>query len=266
MITFSDFLVLHPVFHLEEARQACFRGKAPQTALAALYRAEKVGRVRRLKRGIYQAKPIGSKGFPPPSPLLVASRLAFDACLSHHSALEALGFAHSAFPKLATYWTNSPRHVFKIEGVSYQPLLHPEPLRKAHQQKWGVEKIQLGGLEVRVTNRERTFVDSLQAPHWVGGWEEFCHCVDKISHLNLEKVLEYASLLKSPALFSRLGFFLETNKERLFVQNKILSELHTMRSKVSVPLIVGDKEKGKLDSKWNINVSKRTIVKLEQLS
>lgn len=266
MSNLSDFFAIHPVFNTEEMRLACFQNKAPQTALAALHRAEKKGKVRRLKRGLYQSRPIGMKDFPAPSPSLVASRLAPDAVLSHQSAFETLGFAHTTFSKLATYWTNSPRHSVKIKGVSYQPILHPEPLRRVGKQEWGVETIKLAGLAVRVTHRERTFVDALQAPHWMGGWEEFCQCVNKISHFNFEKMLEYASLINSPALYSRLGFFLQVNQKRFYVKKEILEALQKKKSRTRIHLVSGDRQHGVLDKKWNVLFPEREVIDLRKLT
>ena len=195
----------------------------------------------------------------------MVSRLSHDAVLSHHSAFETLGASHSEFPKQATCWTKSPRHKIKILGVAYQPLLHPDSLRRAGKEDWGVETIAVSGLDLRVTSRERTFVDSLQAPHWTGGWEEFCQCVNKFSHLDLDKVLEYASLLNSPALLSRMGFFLETNRERFYVKDEFLKELRGKKSRVVVPLVVGDQSKGTVNREWNLLVPKGLTVKLTDL-
>lgn len=266
MSNLSDFLAVHSLFNIEEIRLACFQKKAPQTALAALYRAEKAGKVRRLKQGLYQTRPIGMKNFPLPSPLLVASRLAQDAVLSHHSAFEILGLAHSSFSSLATYWTNSPRHAIKIKGVVYQPLLHPEPLRRANKQKWGVETEKMAGISIRMTQRERTFIDSLQSPHWVGGWEEFCYCVNKISHFDFKKILEYVALIGSPALYSRLGFFLQINQERFYVKKEILDILRKGKTRTRIPLVSGSTLQGVLDKEWNVVVPKRAIVDLKKLS
>lgn len=265
MIKFSEFLILHPVFSTYEAKDACFKGKLSQTPLAALHRAAKSGKIRRLKRGLYQTHPAGMKRFPPPSSLLVTGRLSQDSVLSHHSAFEALGASHSEFPRQATYWTKSPRHKIKILGVTYQPLLHPDQLRRSGKEDWGVEIIAVSGLDLRVTSRERTFVDSLQAPHWVGGWEEFCQCANKFSHLDLDKVLEYASLLNSPALLSRLGFFLETNRERFYVKEGFLKVLQEKKSRVVVPLVVGDQSKGVINREWNLLVPKGLKVELADL-
>ncbi|MBI4209824.1 MAG: hypothetical protein HY538_09010 [Deltaproteobacteria bacterium] len=262
----GEFFSLHPIFTIGEVRQACFRGKADQTARARLYRAQRAGQVRRLKQGLYQSRPAGMEGFPPPSPLLVASRLAFDAILSHHSAFEALGAAHSVFMRLATYWTRSSRHCVAIENVRYQPLLHPSALRRTRREEWGIETVTIQGLDVRTTGRERTFVDGLQDLRWVGGWEEFCHCVDKFAYLNLTQVLEYASHINSPALNSRLGLFLEHNQERFYVGAEVLEELRKNRSSVPVPLIGGDKTGGKRESSWNVTIPPNLTVALGELT
>ncbi len=262
----DEFLTLHPIFTIAEVRQACFQDKADQTARAELHRAERARRVRRLKRGLYQSRPAGMKAFPPPSPLLVASCLATDAVLSHHSAFEAMGVAHSVFMRLATYWTKSSRHGVEIENVTYQPLLHPAPLRRAKQTAWGVETLSIQGLDVRTTGRERTFVDSLQGMRWVGGWEEFCHCVDKFAYLKLDKVLDYAALINSPALNSRLGLFLERNQERFYVEKEVLAQLEENKSAVPVPLVAGDKTEGQRDASWNVVVPATLTVDLGELT
>lgn len=262
----NEFINLHPVFTIEEARRTCFKNNAEQTVWAELHRAERSGRIRRLKRGLYQARPVGMKAFPPPPPLLVASRLAHDAVLSHHSAFEALGASHSIFMRLGTYWTKSSRHRTEIEKVIYQPLIHPTGLRKLKRENWGVEEINIQGIDVRTTIRERTFIDSLQGLKWAGGWEEFSHCMDKLPYLNFSKVLEYLSLIDSPALNSRAGIFLERNQKRYYVPQEVLEKLHSGKSLVPVPLISGDKNSGKRDKKWNVIIPSHLSIGLKENS
>lgn len=261
-----EFYFLHPVFTVEEFSLACFKGKLRKSALSALYLAEQAGKIRRLKRGLYQSLPAGMKDFPPPNPLLVASRMSTDAILSHHSAFEALGASHSEFMGFATYWTEVGRPLMTIEKVQYQPLVQPSILRGKKKTEWGVEKLSLQNLLVRVTSRERTFVDGIQSPHWVGGWEEFCHCVNNFSHLNLDKVLAYLKLRDSPSFYSRVGFFLAENQERFFVSDKFLKRLYAKKSSAPIPLVVRQANKGKHNKTWNVMVPPRIITRISELS
>ena len=262
---YSEFLTLKPVFTLKQFQESCFSKAKPETIRTALYRAHQKGRVRILKRGLYQSRPAGLEVFPPPSPILVASQLVEDAVLSHHTAFEALGFSHSEFFKLATFFTESSRHSVEIEGVQYQPLLHPSSLIRKGKTEKEVIELSVGNVKVRATNRERTLVDGIQSLKWMGGWEEYCHCVDKVPSFDWDKVWPYVQLISSPALFSRLGFFLEENQKRLFVPEKLLKKLHQQKSKNLVPLYL-ETDKFKANKTWNVNIPEDAITKLEELT
>ena len=262
----AEFLTIRPVFTLKQFQESCFPKGKPDTVRTALYRAHQKGQVRVSKRGLYQSRPAGVNGFPPPSPVLVASQLAEDAVLSHHTAFEALGFSHSEFFRLATFFTNSNRHSLEIQDVRYQPLLHPASLMKKGKTDQEVIELSLGNVKVRATSRERTLVDGIQSLKWMGGWEEFCHCVDKVPGFNWDKVWKYAQLLDSPTLFSRLGFFLEENQKRLFVPEKILKKLQEQKSKNIVPLYADSTNTSKANKKWNVSVPEDAITKLEELT
>ncbi len=262
----SEFFTLYPVFTFKQFQNICLPEAKPETVRTALYRAHQRGDVRLLKRSLYQSRPAGQKKFPPPPSILVASQLAEDAVLSHHSAFEALGFSHSEFFNRTTYFTHSARHSIKIEGVQYQPLLHPLPLRKKQVSDKEVLELSISSLKARCTSRERTLVDGMESLEWMGGWEEYCHCVDKVASFKWEKVLQYAQWIDSAALFSRLGFFLEENQKRLFVPESLLRKFKEKKSKNIISLYSDSNRPFKINKIWDVKFPETAIIHLEELT
>lgn len=95
-MTVVDFFAAHPVFTRDQfVRFLAHRGApSPETANVHLKRYLASGRIGRVKRGVYLAVAPGKTAdrtaldFP-----LVASRLAPDAVLAYHTALEVHGYA-----------------------------------------------------------------------------------------------------------------------------------------------------------------------------
>ncbi len=262
----SEFISIYPIFTFEQFKQNCFPNANPDTIYRALNRLQKRNKTRILKKSLYQSRPPGVSGFPPPSPILVASQLTKDAVLSHQSAFDALGFSHSEFFGRATFFTNSKRHEIKIEGVTYKPLIHPKALREAGKVNEGVIEQTIGSLIVRSTTRERTLVDGIQSLKWAGGWEEYCHCVDKIPSFDWKKVWTYSKLLNKTALFNRLGFFLEENQERLFVPSDLITQIHKNISDTEIILEKGLRKGFQKNKKWKVLIPEGAIIKLKELS
>jgi predicted transcriptional regulator of viral defense system len=162
----------HPVLTLRTWADAVTGPRAAaRTGNAAKYYT-KTGRLRRLTRGLYAVVPPGvdPKRFLP-DPYLVAAALRPDAILSHHTALDLLGAAHSVFNRFP-YFTAHPRRTLRLEGIDWPSLAHPTALVRANQVDFGVRKLDRLGTVLRVTGPERTLADGFAAPRWVGGIDE----------------------------------------------------------------------------------------------
>jgi predicted transcriptional regulator of viral defense system len=141
----------------------------------------------------------------------------------------------------------------RFRNIEYKPVAQPIELRKKKQLDWGVTTQDRLGINIRLTDLERTCVDVLHRPELAGGFEEIWRSLEAAPYLNLDKVIEYALLLDSANTNARLGFFLEQHKEKFSVKKSHLDPLR--HHKPSVPRkMSGSVSKGILVREWNLVV------------
>jgi len=124
-----DFFASHPVFSRDEFVHFLKQRGAPsvETANFHLKRYLAAGRIGRIKRGVYfSAGPGETADRAPLDFLLVASRLAPDAVLAYHTALEAHGYAQSLFERLYFLTTSKTKPV-TFRGRHFVPVLPSAP-------------------------------------------------------------------------------------------------------------------------------------------
>jgi len=100
----AEYLAMHPAFSLDEAERALAPAGGRAAAFERLNHHVGAGHLRRVARGLYA---VVLPGVAParfhPDPFLVAASARPDAIFSHHSALELLGVAHSAWTVCTAY-------------------------------------------------------------------------------------------------------------------------------------------------------------------
>jgi predicted transcriptional regulator of viral defense system len=221
----------------------------------AKYYAE-VGRLRRLTRGLYAVTPIGTEARTfVPDPYLVAAALRSDAILSHHSALDLLGHAHSVFHQFP-YFTGHLRRTLRIDGMEWPAVPHPTSLVRKRRTGFGVVHIDRRGQSLRVTGPERTLVDGFAAPWWVGGLEELVESAAGFRDLDLNLLDAYLRLRDRRVLDAAIGWFLERHPE---VSTGVAKLLVKLEQRVpQQPLYLGGRRPGgRLQRRWNILVPPR---------
>ncbi|MDK2972039.1 MAG: hypothetical protein PWP23_1794 [Candidatus Sumerlaeota bacterium] len=249
-----EFFQTHPVFRHEEFVAACYPA-APRTSRAAeraLAHHQSTGRLSRIRRGLFA---VNAPGFAISS-FQIASRLAPDAIIAYHSALEYLGAAYSLWSErfvLAGTKTKGFRH----EGVLYRPVSFPVALDTPGRQAFGVETREDGGIAVRVTGLERTLVDLLDRPEYSGGWEELWRSFENAGFLDTRVIVQHTRHLANRTTAARVGWFLEQHREQWLVPESVLAELETMVPASPVYLLRSRRESGKLHPRWNLIVPQR---------
>lgn len=200
-----------------------------QKALLAYYR--KRGRIRPLRRGLYAVVPPGSSTESVTvDPYLVAASVSEDAVLGYHTALEFHGRAYSVFRRL--YVVTAVKFApFRFGAYEFRRAPAPRPLLAKGKQMFGVVRRERSGVEIRVTNLERTLVDVLARPELGGGWEEAWRSLESVEFFDLEAVVEYVWLLGNATTAAKVGFFLDQHREALMVPEEILERLRALRPK-----------------------------------
>ncbi len=252
----EDFLRNHPLFTVEEfGRYLASRGQnwSKEKANLLSYH-KKAGHLVSIRRGLYATVPRGSDPQQHQvDPFLIAAKLTKDAVLSFHTALEFHGRAYSV-REYFTYASAAPLDPFVFRGHVFRGVGFPQTLRHKGKEQFGVVDADRAGMSVRVTNLERTFVDTLHRPDLSGTWEEVWRSLESIQFLDLEQVLRYTELLGNATTAAKVGFFLEQHGDTLMVKDQDLAAFFRLRPKRPTYMDRSQRQAGRLVPQWNLLV------------
>ena len=257
----NAFLSQNEVFTVEELDHFLLENGSgnPNTRKALLTYYRKKGRVIRVRRGLYAVVPLGSS--PETSPVdlyLLAAKMAKDAVVAYHTALEFYGKAYSVYNRL--YYLSAARSLpveFRSHEIRRVPV--PHALLKKGKEMFGVDRHQRSGAEVPVTGLERTLVDILDRPELTGSWEEIWRSLESVEFFDTEKVVEYVLLLENATTAAKVGFFLEQHKEELLIGDDDLKPLRKLRPRQPHYLLRGNRKAGRWVKEWNLIVPEEIL-------
>lgn len=252
----QEFLGTHSVFRLEEFAEFLSErdSENARTRDSLLAHYVRTGRLLRVRRGLYCSVPPGqTPESAQPDPFLLASRIAPDAVLAYHTALEFHGRAYSSFREF-TYLTSAATRPAGFRGSAFRGVECPKSLRQKHQERLGVLAAERSGLEVHVTGLERTLVDVLDRPLISGGWEEIWRSLESVEYFDLEQVTDYALMLDNATTVAKVGFYLEQHAEQLMVEESALSRLRARAPKTAHYLDRLTRGTARLVTQWNLVV------------
>jgi predicted transcriptional regulator of viral defense system len=264
-LTTAQFFQTHPIFTIEDFKKYSEQaGKStnPKTRENALRQFQKRGAISQIRRGIYCTVPPGSS--PSTCPVdgyVLASKLAADAALAYHAALELHGRSYSVRNEFTYLTRRYPSgRMFTYRGMRFKAIEPPAPLLRTQQPEFGITTLDRMGQSVRVTTLERTLVDVLDRPKLSGGWEEVWRSLETVPYFDLDKVVNYAVLLKKRKTIALVGLYLEQHAKELTADETYLSILEKHRP--TQPQYV-DSSSGKTArirvSRWNLFVPESIV-------
>ena len=216
-----------------------------------LYYLRQMGWILPIKRGLYSLSTIFLSG-KKISEYEVAMFLASPAVISHSSAMyihKLIAFVPDSIFVSVGNKVSLPRvggsnnAVSVINGTAYRFVQVPK------QEYFGIQQMWLDGVQIFVTNIEKTLIDALLKPKYCGGIAGVIAAFEKSSsELNLEKIISYAQKC-DVAISKRLGWHLERNG----VAESILEPLISRVSNGFVKLDTTNKNFGVYNKKWMIN-------------
>ena len=211
-----------------------------------------------IRRGIYAVVPPGMAADTfQVDPYLLATKLAPDAVIAHHSALQFRGKTYSVSHRF-TVLTRSHLRSLTFQGNEFFGVHPPRALRTLPDLGGGVVTESYAGGTVRVTTFERALVDLLDSPDLGGGWEEIWRSLEMIEYFDLDAVVTYTLKLGSALTAARVGFFLEQHRETLFVEDDHLKRL--CKNAPHQPRYWDRKrETGRLVMPWNLIIPERVL-------
>ncbi len=258
----TDFFARHPVFRYDEfvAAHAGHGGRSRQTTTSVLKQHVAAGTLLHLRRGLYATVP---RRTDPQShqvdPYLVATKLADDAVVAGHAALQFHGKAYSLWNHFH-YVTRARQRRFAFRDLDFVPVQAPAALRNLPDLGGGVAEHRHAGGVARVATLERTLVDVLDAPARSGGWEEVWRSLEMVEYFDLDAVVAYTRVLGSALTAARVGFFLETHREPLMVAPHNLEALREL-APAQPRYLDARRERGKLVAGWNLVVPERVLAR-----
>lgn len=201
------------------------------------------GYIKRVKHNLYVLCSIEHKSTIPDQ-YMIATKIKEDAYISYHSALEYYGVKNQVFYEM--YVSTKKRFTnFEFEGITYKYV----------NSKYNFGIVQYG--KVKVTDKERTFIDCIDKVELAGGNEELILCLELFGKLDGEKILKYLKKYNSSKLYIKVGFFLELFKEHYGIKQSIIEKC---KKKISDKKVYFNEETKRMKSKyikdWNLVVPK----------
>ena len=249
-----DFFEVHPIFgHAEFVAAHTAGGRSPSTSNNLLANHLASGRLIRIRRGLYATVPRGVEASAAAvDPYLVASKLANDAIVAYHAAVQFFGKAYSIWRRFH-YLTAKRARPFSFRSLEFVPVFEHSPIHSHSGRAEGVSEVRHAGGLVRVTTLERALVDLLDQPDKGGGWEEIWRSLEMVEFFDLDLVISHATTIGSAVTAARVGFFLEQHREALMVEDKHLKEFERL-APAQPRYLDSDRQSCRLVKRWNLVV------------
>lgn len=226
-------------------------GLSPAAARNLVHKAERRGLITRLKPGLYNLVPfqMGRTSEHVENPYLIAHEMvrANLYFLSHGTAFEIHRMVTQ--PILTVYVSCTKRVRSQIVGGYHFKFIHVTDAQTFGTMKHWVDKQR----SVMISDMERTVIDGLRQPAYVGGITEVGKGMwMKRDTLNVGRMVEYAERLGVGAVVRRLGYLLEfyelTNAETLDYLRAMLTNTYQRLD----PVLPAE---GKYHSRWRLQLN-----------
>lgn len=247
----ADFFADHPVFSLDEAVAALAAdGRRPGVVDRLKYHL-KTGRLKRVAREVYAVVPpaLPAENFRP-DPFLVAKAMHPDGVFSHHSALELLGAAYSAWNQCTLYVARRRRPLI-LDGSVVRFLDSPLPMQAGSGKHFGTRRVERRGMLLDTTGPERTLVEGFSRPSLAGGLDELLRSAAGFTTLDLDLLEEVLRRYGLARLWAETGWFLEKFQKSFHVPDALLTRLEERRPHSKL-YAERDQRGGTLVRRWNL--------------
>jgi predicted transcriptional regulator of viral defense system len=209
------------------------------------------GKFQTIRKGLYMVlSPLETPEKYEPDKLLIASKIRKKYYLGFHTALEYYGCAYSAFNE--AYICVQPKDrfdSFQYKRFTFKPVFVKDTASQI------VEKPYRHSL-LRVSSKERTFIECIDRVQYAGGWEECIKSLESLSGINIEKLVSLTLSQKRKTLPRRIGYVLELLRNRSpFYEHADDNMLDKIKATIMGPpqyLIRG--RKSRLNKRWNLYI------------
>jgi len=211
----------------------------------------KNGKLQRVRKGLYIVfSPLEEPERHIVDKLLIASKIRDEYYLGFHTALEYYGCASSLYNEAYISVEAKNRfNPFQYRRFSFKPVF-------VEDVTLGVEAKHYQGHIIKVSSRERTFIECIERVRYAGGWEECVKSLEGLRGLDMEKLLNLLNKYRNDILSRRVGYTLELLKKRSpFYEHMTDHLLNEIEKQITGPpryLIY--REKGALNRRWKLYI------------
>lgn len=168
-------------------------------------------RIVKVRNGLYVH--VDVSGYPLTTKFEIATKIADDAFVCYHSALEYYGVANQV-SNAVMVGSKKRFNDFSFDDIDY--------IRKPA--KHNVQVMHIVNAAVRVTSLERTVIDCLDDVNAGGGIDEVLNAIDQIRVLDENKLLEVLKAYDSVLLYQKVGYVLEQFKDKFMLSDAFFDE------------------------------------------
>jgi predicted transcriptional regulator of viral defense system len=233
-------LAKYPVFTITEVEKLTGNSN---TAYSLLDRLMKKGLVKKVRKNIYSAvNPV--TGQIVATRYQIACAITDTAYISHHSAFEYYGLANQVFYELYVS-SESKFNAFEYEHMTYKYV-------SSRMQEGIVEAKNTTG--VRITDLERTVIDSIRDFNKIGGLEELLNCLEGIHFLDEEKLHRYLTIYNTQGLYQRVGYLLQHYQKEMQLSNNFIDSCKEKIGKSKRYLLNAENQQNIYNSEWKLMI------------
>jgi predicted transcriptional regulator of viral defense system len=220
------------------------------------------GRLQPIRKGLYAVlSPLEKPEKHETDKLLIASKLRKEYYLGFHTALEYYGSAYSAFNEAYVCVQAKNRFdTFHYQRFTFKPVFTKDTVsqtvEKPHDQSF-----------LRVSSKERTFMECIDRVQYAGGWEECIKSLAGLGGIDFQKLVTLTLDQRKQILFRRVGYFLEllrnTSPFYEHISQNLLEKLNNRVKGSPQYLIRG--ETGGLSERWRLYIPEDFKEKLKEI-
>ena len=183
----------------------------------------------------------------------LATAVTPSACVSHHSAFAYHGYANQVTYEMVV--TSVTRfNPFEYDGLNYRRFAPRIDAGVASPSKM-----------VRVTDLERTVLDSINDVAKTGGLEELLTCLDALPYLDPGRLITYLGMYGKQSLYQKTGYLLSLFNDMLRLPESFFAACEAGRGRsvayLDPDLPTADRA---YDRRWQLIVPRRVMVLLNQ--
>jgi predicted transcriptional regulator of viral defense system len=203
----------------------------------------------RIKRNLYTAVNLETKEAVA-GKFEIGSNVTDTAYVSHHSAFEYHGVMNQVYYEVYVS-SESKFNNFEFKGIEYiyhQSIFNEGVIHSKNNRN------------IRVTDLERTVLDSIKDFEKIGGLEELLQCINLITYLDYEKLEKYLQCYNSQIMYQKTGYILEHFKDALKIPGKFFTMCESKIGKSRRYLYKDIKdEKNIYNGKWQLIVPENLL-------